>query len=145
MRKLTVMLGMFVLSIGAATQVNAVPNNIYCVEFLTFCDQLQLDLTQGDVSFAGQWNNCLGEWIAVEGFRRPGREWTVVCSDIATCTNGFLWLFRLDLNSFTVNVFKWDGVNPPFPRVIDAPFGIIPGACAFPDSGGTGLPLILAN
>ena len=67
----------------------------------------------------------------------------MICPDFATCPVGLVWLFKLERASSTLDLYGWDGVNPPFVQVLNEPYTLAPGACNF--SNEKSIPSILAQ
>jgi hypothetical protein len=141
MKKLAVVLGTALLAIGTAVRADTI-NAPYCVDFTQFCDGLEITALGGG-QVAGYWRNtdCAGTDVKVGGRINEGSI-SVYCSD-AACPIGFLWMFTLSLPTHAFTLIGWDGVNPPIPFQVNAPFSIAPGACSFSEK--TGVPSSLAR
>ena len=144
MRKLTIALGITALSIGAATQA-APEAGGYCADFDFFCDGLQFVIGQ-DGHIAGSWVNTDCAGTNVDGLRgnNTGGTLNIRCDDFLTCPVNLFWLFKLERESGTFDMYGWDGFNPPFLQQFNSPYTLSRGECAFSEDR-IGIPSSLAR
>ena len=135
MKRIATLLGTLLLVSGSAMSDSI--NTPYCVQFVGFCDGLQLSAIGGG-RIAAEWRNldCAGSTAPMQGTITPGLV-TAVCTDTSQCPVGLTWMFKLDLNSNTFDMFGFDGFNA-FPNLINSPFRMGNGLCNFAE--GSGIP-----
>ena len=135
MKRIATLLGSLLLVSGSAMSDSI--NAPYCVQFVGFCDGLQLSPVGGG-NIAAEWRNldCAGSTAPMQGTVASGVA-TVVCTDTSLCPVGLTWMFKLEFASNTFDMFGYDGFNA-FPNLINSPFRIGAGTCNF--SNGSGIP-----
>jgi hypothetical protein len=131
MRKLTIALGITALSLAGATQVGASPgDNPTCIDFVNFCDGLELSLGD-DGHLTGFWVNtdCAGARSAISGHIEHDAV-VATCDDFVSCPVGLIWSFKMTVSTKTFIMYGFDGVNPPFLNQVNQPYRPIAGACS---------------
>jgi hypothetical protein len=130
--KLAIALASAALAVLAAPAAHASP--ALCVDFVNFCDGLQIRIDNDAHTISGSWRNwdCAGTDEPIVGGVRSLTEYRVYCTT-AGCPLSYLWVFVLDAfqAGFTFDLFGSDGINPPFLQQLDQPYTVSAGACAF--------------
>lgn len=120
-----------VLGLSALGATNA---SAHCLQLVNFCDRMELD---GDAAknVYGHWDwQCACSPLApMLGNVRPGEA--IVAGLLVEIAATESW--RIHPSTSTVDIWKYDGVNPPFLLVpANQPYTVTDGGCGCADAGG---------
>jgi hypothetical protein len=114
-----------VIGLSALGATNA---SATCVQLTNFCDQMQVDVdASGNTYGYWDWQCACSPLAAVLGNKQPGE--VVVAGLLVEL--GLTESWRIHPSSSTVDIWLYDGVNPPSLLVpAGQPFTKTPGSCA---------------
>jgi hypothetical protein len=105
-----------------------------CIDFVNFCDGLQIQINNVTHTISGKWHNwdCAGADEPIVGGVRSLSEYRIYCTT-AGCPGGLLWYFVVHAfqAGYTFDLFGSDGINPPFLQQTNQPYTVNTGACTF--------------
>ena len=105
---------------------------LLCIDFVNFCDGLEIQIDNTSHTIAGNWRNwdCAGTSAPLVGGVRSLQEYRVFCTT-ADCPAGLLWMFVVHAfqAGFTFDLFGSDGINPPFLQQVNQPYTVNAGPC----------------
>jgi hypothetical protein len=104
---------------------------VLCIDFVNFCDGLQLQSNAEPPTLSGIWANwdCAGTDQPVFGGFTSEENFRVFCTT-AGCPIDLSWMFIIDAFGLGFTFDLW-GLNPPFPQQQNQPYTVSAGECPF--------------
>jgi hypothetical protein len=117
-----------VIGLSALGATNA---SAACLQLVNFCDRLEV-VADGSANVYGHWDwTCACTLAPMLGNHKPGEA--IVAGQIAEL--GLTESWRIHPPSSTVDIWKYDGVNPPSLLVpANQPYTSSPGSCGCADA-----------
>jgi len=127
--------------IGASAGENPFGPDIafpFCIDFVNFVDGLDISSIQGDKMIVATWQNYDGggsDAPMLGGFTKGPPRRAFVMADIGTFAPGDMFVFTIEVDFGTLDLWNHDAAGNLFQFVDNEPYAIIPGGCPFrPDS-----------
>jgi hypothetical protein len=126
MKKL-IILSIMVLGLVAFSIPSA--NATYCITLDGFCDKMEVDVDANGVVY-GHWDiNCDGTFLKLIIGNKFGSQFNVVGDMTVEVGYIFTYLFNIPKPNRLWTNYAYDGVNPPVPFLVNAPWTVTTGPC----------------
>ena len=126
----------FILAVGLGGFGAAHANAVFCIDLTDFCDDLQVEITLGNVVF-GKWDAfCDGNPRPVLGHKINrviivGAEINDIVFPAGSGSSMLSFEFKSRSTGRVFDEPAYDGVNPPFHFQENSPWTLIDGPCTF--------------